>query len=601
MSDHRSQLRAARRKKRDDERRRQSVAEKPWYAHEGNSASKRDRLVGHLHQRARRLRKGELTDHQRDLIGEDLEWALRQEWMYAVTWLAKRGPKFEFDVAVGKSGFNLAKLESLFMDLTGCSQKSAVYAISREIIAGPMADRFRGYEPTQYEPHDWRIAFVPKKNGKKRQIKVSEPIDAIVEAVLLMLLAPFLHDLTDVAIAFRKGIGDRTALLRMHAWMRQAGYDRVLLADVRGAYDNLRWCDVHAVLVEKIPSRKVVALVMAVLTRGRWRHYKNGKGIPQGCPLSPMIMNALLDKILDRPWLERYPQWRIIRYADDVLVLAESKNEARAAHRALKELLQPYGLELAANKTRNACLTTTPVDWLGHRISVVDGHLVISTPVDFFERIDGFVSDHGRDRERLMLSLEGFLGYHAPGWAFMDRQELVKTISIRIADNATASINRRKLVQELSKVVNEQWKRWRDRLRADGICRTTEDAVSLETKQDIDGSQGGELVNADQSLDQPGHTGCRRPYQERTGRIQENPDRTDAPAELRTHIGKTASPVLYAGNDPHAPSVCAPRTTDILRYGEATASNEGVHDELLYGNACPETGIPRRRRSRAPP
>jgi len=74
-------------------------------------------------------------------------------------------------------------------------------------------------------------------------------------------------------------------------------------------------------------------------------------GLPQGSPLSPAMANLMLDDFDSDMEVLGY---RLIRFADDFVVLCKSPKQAEAAHQAAIQSLAEHGLALNADKTRIA-------------------------------------------------------------------------------------------------------------------------------------------------------------------------------------------------------------------------------------------------------
>ena len=82
------------------------------------------------------------------------------------------------------------------------------------------------------------------------------------------------------------------------------------------------------------------------------------QGTPQGAPISPLLANVYLHKVLDS-WFAK--EWRpkrasgevyIVRYADDFVLGFQYRSEAVRFAKDLRDRLEEYGLELATHKTR---------------------------------------------------------------------------------------------------------------------------------------------------------------------------------------------------------------------------------------------------------
>src|SRR5882672_11502834 len=81
------------------------------------------------------------------------------------------------------------------------------------------------------------------------------------------------------------------------------------------------------------------------------------EGTPQGAGISPLLANIFLHYVLDL-WVEQWKrrhatgQVRLVRYADDYLLLFQRRQDAETMTAALAERLAKFGLHLHEDKTR---------------------------------------------------------------------------------------------------------------------------------------------------------------------------------------------------------------------------------------------------------
>jgi len=75
----------------------------------------------------------------------------------------------------------------------------------------------------------------------------------------------------------------------------------------------------------------------------------NGRGLPQGSPISPTLANIVLDPI-DRQMASE--GFAAVRYADDIAVFCRSSGEARDALKWIGDRLATRGLRVNAAKSR---------------------------------------------------------------------------------------------------------------------------------------------------------------------------------------------------------------------------------------------------------
>jgi len=85
-------------------------------------------------------------------------------------------------------------------------------------------------------------------------------------------------------------------------------------------------------------------------------------GMPQGAVISPLLANLYLNP-LDHQMAQR--GWERVRYADDLVVLCRTQEEAEQALAYLRHWSQEAGLTLHPTKTRIVQASTEDFDFLG--------------------------------------------------------------------------------------------------------------------------------------------------------------------------------------------------------------------------------------------
>jgi len=90
------------------------------------------------------------------------------------------------------------------------------------------------------------------------------------------------------------------------------------------------------------------------------------QGTPQGGVISPLLANIYLDPL---DWLMAGVGFEMVRYADDMVMLCRSQEEAEAALEKLREWMAGAGLTLHPDKTRvvDMNLADSHFDFLGYR------------------------------------------------------------------------------------------------------------------------------------------------------------------------------------------------------------------------------------------
>ncbi|MEY9895822.1 RNA-directed DNA polymerase, partial [Catenulispora sp. MAP5-51] len=215
--------------------------------------------------------------------------------------------------------------------------------------------------------------------------------DRVVQAALKLVLEPiFEADFKPVSYGFRPKRRAQDAIAEIHFY-GTSGYRWVLDADIAACFDEID----HAALMDRVRRRvkdkRVLELVKAFLKAGLLtelgEHQDTMTGTPQGGILSPLLANialSVLDEHLHGPWepggtmsttgrragrrAKGLPSWRVVRYADDFVVLVDG---TRAATEALREeiaqVLAPIGLRLSPAKTQVVHMSEG-FDFLGFHI-----------------------------------------------------------------------------------------------------------------------------------------------------------------------------------------------------------------------------------------
>lgn len=212
-----------------------------------------------------------------------------------------------------------------------------------------------------YQPLPLRSLQVPKKLRLKpgeppktewRGLGVPTVRDRIVQQALLNLLHPILEpQFEESSFAYRPGRSYKTAVRQVEQW-RQQGYDWVLDADVVKYFDNIQHDRLLAELQERVHDPAVGALVERWIGSGETTAaglILPTKGIPQGSVVSPILANVYFD---DFDEAIAAAGLKLVRYADDFVVLAKSRSRIEAAQALVDQLLQTMGLELHPDKTR---------------------------------------------------------------------------------------------------------------------------------------------------------------------------------------------------------------------------------------------------------
>lgn len=219
-----------------------------------------------------------------------------------------------------------------------------------------------------YEPRAVKRVWIPKGDGKKRPLGIPTIIERVVQTSIRNAIEPiFERKFADCSYGFRPGRGCKDALREVARELRR-GRTWVLDVDIEQYFDSIdheRLMDEVATEIADGSLLKLIRMFLEQEVMEGMRRWQPDRGTPQGAVVSPLLANIYLHPVDVAMTAEGY---RLVRYADDMVVLCESREEAERAHTRLGELLTERGLKLHPVKTRIADASVRPgFDFLGYR------------------------------------------------------------------------------------------------------------------------------------------------------------------------------------------------------------------------------------------